>query len=77
MTANFTTPAPSSRIDAVEWLTAEEAARYLKVKAKTIQRWAREGKIQAYSLSGAKRRLWRFRRTELDAAVVGSAVNPR
>jgi excisionase family DNA binding protein len=51
------------------WLTAAEAAEYLKVKVRTVLLWARQGKLQGYSLSGAKRRVWRFLRRDLDTAM--------
>jgi len=62
------TPTPSF------WLTASEAAAYLKVKVRTLLLWARQGKVKAYALSGTERRVWRFRREDLDAALVESAV---
>ena len=43
-----------------EWLTASEAAAYLKVKPRSLLLWVRQGKIKAYALSGTKRRIWRF-----------------
>ena len=57
-----------------EWLTAIEAARYLKVKPRTLLAWVRNGNIQAYALSGTKRRVWRFRRSDLDAALLAHPV---
>jgi excisionase family DNA binding protein len=56
------------------WLTANEAAQYLKVKSRTLLLWVRQGKIRAYALSGIKRRVWRFRREDLDAALYASPV---
>jgi excisionase family DNA binding protein len=60
-----------------DWLTAGEAAEYLKVKKRSLLLWVRQGKVRAYALSGTKRRIWRFRREDLDFAlfanVVGSA----
>jgi excisionase family DNA binding protein len=60
-----------------DWLTASEAAEYLKVKKRSLLLWVREGKIKGYALSGTKRRIWRFRREDIDSAlfanVVGSA----
>jgi excisionase family DNA binding protein len=52
-----------------EWLTAEEAAAYLKVEARTLLLWARQKKLRGYILSGIKRRVWRFRKTDLDATL--------
>lgn len=57
-----------------EWLTADEAAQYLKCKPRSLLLWVRQGKVKAYALSGTKRRVWRFRREDLDAALVQSPV---
>jgi excisionase family DNA binding protein len=57
-------PAPTS-----EWLTAREAAAYLRAKPRTVLLWARQGRIRGYRLSGTKRCVWRFRREDLDAAL--------
>ena len=45
----------------IEWLTAKEAAQYVKVKPRTLLQWARERKIPAHRLSGMQRCVWRFR----------------
>ena len=50
----------------VEWLTAREAAQYLKVQPRTILKWAKQGRIPAHPLSGSKRVTWRFLKSELD-----------
>ena len=57
-----------------EWMTAAEAAEYLKVKARTLLMWVRRGQIKGYALSGSTRRVWRFLRADLDAALLGSPV---
>jgi excisionase family DNA binding protein len=57
-----------------EWLTVNEAADYLRVKARTLLLWTRQGKIRGYALSGTRRRVWRYLRSELDAAVLGRPV---
>lgn len=51
----------------IEWLTANEASRYLKVRPRTILKWAKEGRIPGHPLSGSKRITWRFLKFELDA----------
>jgi len=33
-----------------EWLTAVEAAQYLKVKVRTLLLWVRQGKVKAFAL---------------------------
>jgi len=56
------------------WFTAEEAAQYLKVKTRTLLLWVRQGKVKAYALSGIKRKVWRFKREDLDAVLLASPV---
>jgi len=53
-----------------DWLTASEAAAYLKVKPRTILKWAKQGTIPAHALSGCKRVTWRFLKSELDSAML-------
>jgi len=57
-----------------EWLTASEAARYLKIKRRTLLLWARQGRVQGYALSGTERRVWRFQKKDLDAAMMANTV---
>jgi excisionase family DNA binding protein len=59
-----------------DWLTAAEAAAYLKVKPRSLLLWVRQGKLQAYALSGTKRRIWRFRKEDLDSVLFASPVIP-
>jgi excisionase family DNA binding protein len=56
------------------WLTAKEAADYLKVKQRTILLWARQGQLKGYTLSGTKRCVWRFLQMDLDAALLGNPI---
>jgi len=60
----------------LEWLTVAEAAQHLKVKPRTLLLWVRQGKVKAFALSGTKRRVWRFRQADLDAALLESSVLP-
>jgi excisionase family DNA binding protein len=57
-----------------EWLTAAEAAAYLKVRPAILLLWARRGKIPAHKLSGTRRCVWRFLRSELDAMLSAPIV---
>jgi excisionase family DNA binding protein len=57
-----------------EWLTAAEAAAHLKVKPRSLLLWVRQGKVQAYALTGTQRRVWRFRKEDLDAALLSRPV---
>ncbi len=56
------------------WMTASEAANYLKVKVRTLQHWTRARKIKAYALSGCKRHVWRYRREDLDNLLFASSM---
>lgn len=48
-------------------MTPTEAAEYLGLDIKTINRCARQGGIPAYALGDGKRKYWRFLQFELDA----------
>jgi excisionase family DNA binding protein len=56
------------------WLTAAEAAAYLRVKVRTLLLWVRQGEVPAHRLSGIRRRVWRFLRSELDAMLLTSSA---
>lgn len=56
-----------------EWLTAKEAADYLKVSRRSVVKWARSGRIPAHRLGGG-RHTWRFLRSELDGMLAASSV---
>ena len=71
-----TTPNQAPLLDRQTWLTAAEAAAYLKVKPRTLLLWVRQGKVKAFALSGTKRHVWRFRPQDLDAALMESPVLP-
>ena len=57
-----------------EWMTASEAASYLKTERRSLLRLVREGKVPAYKLSGTKRHVYRFLARDLDTAIMGQAV---
>jgi len=71
-----TVPNQFAPLNTAEWLTAAEAASYLKVKVRTLLLWVRQGKVKAFALSGTKRRIWRFRQIDLNAALMESPVLP-
>jgi excisionase family DNA binding protein len=71
-----TVPKQFEALTTAEWLTAAEAARYLKVKVRTLLFWVRQGKVKAFALSGIQRRVWRFRQIDLDAALLEAPVLP-
>ena len=57
-----------------EWLTAREAAMYLRIKPRTVLLWARQGHIRGHRLSGTRRVTWRFLRSDLDATLTPPSV---
>jgi len=57
-----------------EWLTLNEASAYLKVRPRTLALWARQGRVPAHKLSGTRRIVWRFLRSELDAMLLTSSA---
>ena len=56
------------------WLTAKEAAQYLRVEPRTVLMWARQGKVKGYILSGTLRQTWRFLHSDLDGMLHGPSV---
>ena len=67
---------PNSEAYCPAWLTAEEAAEYLRIKPRTLLLWARQGKVKGYLLSGIKRHVWRFQLIDLDATLELPSVRP-
>ena len=57
-----------------DWLTSEEAARYLKIERRTLLQWVRQRKVRGYILSGTQRHVWRFKSSDLDAMLSVPAV---
>lgn len=57
-----------------DWLTANEAAAYLKVAPRTLLMWARQGKVNGHVLSGTRRHVWRFRHVDLDGMLTAPSV---
>jgi excisionase family DNA binding protein len=70
---NFADPNPMTGQQS-KWLTAGEAASYLKVEPRTLLLWARQGHIKGYVLSGTERITWRFRAEDLDATMTPPSV---
>ena len=44
------------------------------MQARSLLLWVRQGKLQAYALSGTKRQVWRFLKSDLDAALLSRPV---
>ena len=67
---SFPNPAAdkSARFEPV--LSTDEAAAFLRVHPKTLQRMARQGQVPAYRIGD----LWRFRASALDAWLTSQVV---
>jgi excisionase family DNA binding protein len=56
----------------IRFLTADDAAIYLGgLNSRTVTRWEREGYLPAFPIGEGKRRLWRFRQTDLEEWMIG------
>ena len=69
-----TTNTHANRVMNSNWMTAAEAAEYLRVKPRSIQLWTRQGKLKGHPVSGCKRHRWLYRREDLDAALLAKPV---
>jgi excisionase family DNA binding protein len=58
-------------------LNTREAAAYVGLHPKTVERMAREGTIPAHPVSGVRRKTWRFYASELDAWLHDRVDSPR
>jgi excisionase family DNA binding protein len=64
--------------DSNPFLTPEQAANFLGgMNPRTLTRWAREGLIPAYPMGEGKRRLWRFRREDLQEWMLARRSGPQ
>lgn len=58
-------------------MTTREAAAYVGLHWKTVEKKAREGSIPAHPVSGVHRMTWKFYASELDAWLRGQVSSPR
>src|ERR1700722_4235065 len=58
------------------YVDAETVARFLSVTRRQVLELARAGKIPAHPLQGSRRRVWRFKLSEVDAAVSSGPCKP-
>lgn len=67
------------RIEPEHYVDSDEAAGFLKLNPRTVQRLAREGTIPAHPFGEKNRKTWRFLLSELDEwmrAKVNSSRRP-
>ena len=58
-------------------LNTREAAAYVGFHYKTVERMARDGEIPAHPASGARRKTWKYYRSELDTWLRSKVNSPR
>ena len=50
----------------MKFLTREEVATYLRVHARTVERWLMNGSLKGYKLGKGKTSLWRISESEVN-----------
>ncbi|HWO31249.1 MAG TPA: helix-turn-helix domain-containing protein [Candidatus Acidoferrum sp.] len=68
MAVNLVQPEP--------FVDADTVAAFLSIKRRQVLELARSGRIPAHPLLGSRRKVWRFRLSEVDAAVVSGIRQP-
>lgn len=58
------------------YVDASTVAQFLCIERRQVLALARTGKIPAHPLLGGRRKVWRFKLSEVDAAVVSGARQP-
>ena len=61
--------------DREPFVDAVEAGRFLQLRPRRVLELARQGVIPAYPLGTGSRRVWRFRLSEVAAALRAASVN--
>jgi hypothetical protein len=49
------------------FVDAEQAGEFLSMDRRTLTRWAREGILPGHPLGAGRRKIWRFRLSELSS----------
>jgi hypothetical protein len=57
------------------FVDAKKGAEFLNLRPRRVLELAREGSIPAYPVGNGKRRVWRFRLSELASVLRSHAVN--
>ena len=57
----------------MKFLTREEVAEYLRVHARTVERWLQNGSLKGYKLGKGRTSLWRIPEKEVEKFLSKSA----
>ncbi|MGA3104750.1 MAG: helix-turn-helix domain-containing protein [Terriglobales bacterium] len=58
------------------FVDASDVAQFLAITRRQVLELARAGKIPAHPLLGSRRKVWRFKLSEVDAAIAGGSGKP-
>ncbi len=61
----------------MKFLTREEVATYLRVHARTVERWLMNGSLKGYKLGKGKTSLWRIPESEVNKFLEKNASTKR
>ncbi len=59
-------PLPTTRVSPEPFVNAANAAEHLSISAKKLLALARTGRVPAHGIGNGRRKMWRFRLSELD-----------
>ncbi|HTC92479.1 MAG TPA: helix-turn-helix domain-containing protein [Terriglobales bacterium] len=59
------------------FVTSDEAARFLSLHPKTVERWARAGRIPGHPVGYGSRKQWRFLLSELQQWMKSEVISDR
>ena len=65
----------ANEVNCEPFVDAGETGRFLQLRPRRVLELARQGVIPAYPLGSGSRRVWRFRLSEVAAALRASVVN--
>ena len=68
---------PSLPTEPEPFVDAAEAGKFLGLRPRRVQELARQSVLPAYPLGDGKRRVWRFRLSELASTLLSRAVHSR
>lgn len=77
MSTQTSTSLSEIRDEPEPYVTSDEAASFLKLNLRTVQRLAREGTIPAHPFGERNRKTWRFLLSELDEWMRGKVNSSR
>ena len=75
MNTSENTEKPNPTGEPEPFVDAREAGKFLRLRPRRVLEMARQAEIPAYPLGQGKRRVWRFRLSELASAICSRGVH--